>query len=62
MVLGNQRVAGTDVVWNAFPDWPSEAAFAADFARFYSIIMAKEVPWWKELGFRYSNKAKTHTP
>ena len=48
--------------WNAFPDWPSEAAFAADFARFYSIIMAKEVPWWKELGFRYSNKAKTHTP
>jgi len=36
--------------WNAFPDWPSEAAFADDFARFYSIIVAKEMPRWKEMG------------
>jgi hexosaminidase len=36
--------------WNAFPDWPSETAFAADFAHFYSIIMAKEVPVWKKMG------------
>ena len=36
--------------WNAFPDWPSEAAFADDFARFYSIIVAKDVPVWKEMG------------
>jgi len=36
--------------WNAFPDWPSEAAFADDFARFYSIIVATEMPRWKEMG------------
>ena len=39
--------------WNAFPDWSSEAVLAADFARFYSIIVATEMPRWKELGLRY---------
>jgi len=36
--------------WNAFPDWPSETAFAADFARCSSIIVATEMPRWKEIG------------
>ena len=44
--------------WNAFPDWPSEAAFAADFARFYSIIVTKEMPRWKKMGLRYSDKVR----
>ena len=42
--------------WNAFPDWPSEAAFAADFAHFYSIIVAKEMPRWKKMGLRYRTR------
>ena len=53
------KMLGTaERAWNPFPEWPSEAAFAADFAHFYSIIVAKEVPVWKKMGLRYSDKVR----
>lgn len=30
--------------WNAYPDWPSDSAFSADFERFYGIIVEHEMP------------------
>ena len=33
--------------WNAYPDWPSDLAFSADFERFYSIIVEHEKPLWE---------------
>jgi len=51
------KVLGTaERAWNAFPNWPSEDAFADNFTRFYSIILAKEVPVWKEMGLRYRTR------
>ena len=42
--------------WNAAPDWPSEAAFAADFNRFYSILVKKEMPAWDKAGYHYKKR------
>ena len=33
--------------WNAYPDWPSDSVFSADFERFYGIIIEHEQPTWK---------------
>ena len=38
--------------WNAYPNWPSEADFNADFKRFYGIIMAIESARWQEKGYK----------
>ena len=42
--------------WNSAPDWPSEAAFAADFNRFYSILVKKEMPVWDKAGYCYKKR------
>ena len=39
--------------WNAYPNWPTEADFNADFERFYGIVFAIESARWKEKGLRY---------
>ena len=38
--------------WNSTPDWPTDEAFAADFNRFYSILVKKEMPAWDKAGTR----------
>lgn len=42
--------------WNAAPDWPTDEAFAADFNRFYSILVRKEMPAWDKAGYRYKKR------
>ena len=42
--------------WNAHPDWPAEADFSADFERFYSIIVAREMPVWERRGWRFKRR------
>ena len=38
--------------WNAYPNWPTEADFNADFERFYGIVFAIESARWKEKGYK----------
>ena len=38
--------------WNAYPNWPSEESFEADFKRFCDIIMAVEWPEWQKKNLR----------
>ena len=42
--------------WNAHPDWAADAAFEADFARFYSIVTQKEMPRWEATGYTYKQR------
>ncbi|MBR5101481.1 MAG: family 20 glycosylhydrolase [Bacteroidales bacterium] len=42
--------------WNSTPDWPTDEAFAADFNRFYSILVKKEMPAWSQAGYRYKKR------
>ena len=42
--------------WNASPDWPTDQAFEQDFDQFYSIIVAREMPWWDARGFCYKKR------
>ena len=42
--------------WNTYPKWVSETDFATDFERFYSIIVAKEMPLWEEKGLVYKRR------
>lgn len=42
--------------WNTSPDWPTDEAFAADFNRFYSIIVHREMPAWDAKGYRYKKR------
>jgi len=42
--------------WNAYPNWPTEADFNADFERFYGIMMTNEWPGWKEKGYKNAMK------
>jgi hexosaminidase len=50
------KVLGTaERGWNAFPDWPTESDFTSDYEQFYSIIVAKEMPVWKQKGLLYSH-------
>ena len=42
--------------WNAHPDWPTEADFATDFKRFYSIIVTREMPVWEQKGLVYKKR------
>ena len=42
--------------WNAAPEWPTDEAFAADFNRFYSILVKKEMPAWDKSGYRYKKR------
>ena len=37
--------------WNACPDWTSEESFATDFERFYSVVVAREMPVWEKKSF-----------
>ena len=39
--------------WNAHPDWPAEESFSTDFERFYSIIVAREMPAWERDGLMF---------
>ena len=40
--------------WNAHPNWSTESDLATDFERFYSIIIAREMPVWEQKGLLYS--------
>ena len=42
--------------WNAYPSWPTEADFIADFERFYGIVFAIESARWKEKGYKSALK------
>lgn len=42
--------------WNAAPDWSTDEAFAADFNRFYSILVKKEMPAWDKAGYNYRKR------
>lgn len=42
--------------WNSSPCWPTDEAFFEDFDKFYSIISAHEMPWWKEAGYNYKER------
>ena len=42
--------------WNAAPEWPTDEAFAADFNRFYSILVKKEMPAWDKAGYNYKKR------
>lgn len=42
--------------WNARPYWEDDDAFKKDFDRFYSIIAAKEFPYYDQLGIRYKKR------
>ena len=39
--------------WNAHPEWPAEESFSADFERFYSIVVSKEMPVWERDGLMF---------
>lgn len=39
--------------WNSAPFWPTNRDFFMDFDKFYSIISAREIPWWNEAGLNY---------
>ncbi len=39
--------------WNARPDWTSDEEFESCFNRFYSIIVAREMPLWEQQGLRF---------
>ena len=39
--------------WNAHPEWPAEESFSADFERFYSIVVAREMPAWERNGLMF---------
>ena len=39
--------------WNAHPKWPAEESFSADFERFYSIVVAREMPAWERDGLMF---------
>ena len=42
--------------WNAYPNWPTEADFNADFERFYGIVFAIESARWKGKGYKSALK------
>ena len=42
--------------WNAHPKWASEADFASEFNRFYSIIVAREMPVWEQKGLVFKKR------
>ena len=42
--------------WNAHPYWASEADFATDFERFYSIIVTREMPVWERNGYAFKKR------
>ena len=39
--------------WNAHSEWPAEESFSADFERFYSIVVSKEMPVWERDGLMF---------
>ena len=42
--------------WNSNPEWATETDFATDFERFYSIIVAREMPKWEKEGFVFKKR------
>lgn len=42
--------------WNANTVWPSEADFDTGFERFYSIIVAREMPLWEQKGYMFKKR------
>ena len=42
--------------WNAHPNWSSKEAFATDFERFYTIVIAKEKPLWEQKGYSFKKR------
>ena len=43
--------------WNIHPEWDSEADFASEFDRFYSIIIAHEMPIWEQKGLTFKKRS-----
>ena len=51
------KVLGTvERAWNAHPYWASEADFATDFERFYSIIVTREMPVWEQNDYAFKKR------
>ena len=44
--------------WNTHPDWITETDITADFERFYSIVVSKEMPIWERKGFVYRKRSE----
>lgn len=42
--------------WNAHPDWSTESDFEADFDKFYSIIVTREMPLWEKAGYVFKKR------
>ncbi len=42
--------------WNAHSDWPTEEDLSADFERFYSIIVAREMLVWERQGLVFRKR------
>ena len=43
--------------WNNHPGWLTETDLTADFERFYSIVVSKEMPAWDRKGFVYRKRS-----
>ena len=43
--------------WNTHPSWLNETDLTADFVRFYSIVVSKEMPAWDRKGFVYRKRS-----
>ena len=42
--------------WNAHPNWPTQEALSTYFNRFYSIIVAHEMPVWESKGYAFKKR------
>ncbi len=42
--------------WNAQTEWPTETESNTDFERFYSIIVAREMPLWEKKGYVFKKR------
>ena len=42
--------------WNAQTEWSTETELNADFERFYSIIVAKEMQFWEKKGYVFKKR------
>ena len=51
-----KAIGAFERAWNAHPSWTDNDAFKRDFDRFYSIIAAKEFPYYDQQGIRYKNR------
>ena len=56
-MLFPKALGAFDRAWNAHPVWEKDAAsaesFLESFNRFYSIIIDREMPWYRTRGMRF---------